>query len=280
MSKRDYNLILSRLSEYERAIEKYYKKFLAREDEEDLHQLRVNLRKSRAILEAFQESFKAQKKLQKVTKKVIKLIKASNRTRDLDVFLDACSKSFSPFIKRLPKEFYETVIESRNKERAALYDYLKSEKVEELFCEYRDFLDELSQKKPKAKIASIDAILQKYFDASKEHFIAYQKDHNEQHLHKIRISFKRVRYLLEASGEKEHKPYQKLIKKSKLMQEKLGLFHDLAVQEQFVVNYIGTHEIGELERVEFIAFLGVIEKRKKEAAKESKPLLKKLLLSQ
>lgn len=277
MGDAHYNLVLSRLRTYEQGIQSYHESFLATGDDEDLHQLRVHLRKSRAILKAFEKSFKSQKKLQKVTKRLSKVAKASNKTRDLDVFLDACYKSFAPFITRLPIDFYEALVKERRQERDALDAYLKSEKVEDLFYEYQQFLDKLSEKKPKEQIALVDEILEEYFNAIETRYHAYQKDRKEDHLHEVRIYFKKVRYLLEAFKGEEGASYRKMVKKSKVVQNSLGLFHDLTIQQEFVENYMREQKLKEADKVEFVAFLDAIEKRKEEVKKEIEPLLSKLL---
>jgi len=278
MGDAHYNLVLSRLRTYEQGIQNYYESFLITGDDEDLYQLRIHLRKSRAILKAFENSFKSQKKLQKMTKKLSKVAKVSNNTRDLDLFLDACYKSFAPFITRLPIDFYEALVKERRQERDQLDAFLKGEEVEDLFLEYRQFLEKLSQKKPKEKIALIDEILEEYFTHIEELYWQYQEDKKDNCLHEVGIYFRKIRYLLEAFKEKEKgTSYRKMIKKSKVLQNSLGLFYNLTIQQEFLDHYIQEHVLDEEDRVEFVAFLKAIKEQKEKVRGEIESLLGKLL---
>lgn len=273
-----YRLILSRLQVYEKGIEYYYESFLTNGDDEDLHQLRVHLRKSRAILKAFAESFKGQKYLQKMTKKLGTVAKGSNQTRDLDVFLDACYHRFAPFIASLPIAFYETLVRERREERAKLDAFLKSEQVKDILIDYQLFLEHLALKEPRERVELLEEIVEAYFKTIRKHYKAYRKDKEEEPLHAIRIELKKIRYLLEAfKEEKKTASYRKMIKKSKLLQNSLGLFHDLAVEEAFVEKYIAEQSIQESDRAEFERFHTTIQEKKEEVKKEIEPLLKKLL---
>ncbi|HGZ71156.1 MAG TPA: CHAD domain-containing protein, partial [Nitratifractor sp.] len=102
MKDLDYSLLVNVLQQYVKDIEFYHQRFLDSKDDEDLHQFRVNLRKSRALLKAFRKSFQSQKLLKKVIKNLAYIAKKSNKTRDMDIFLQACRDSFRPFVSMLP----------------------------------------------------------------------------------------------------------------------------------------------------------------------------------
>jgi CHAD domain-containing protein len=71
----------------------------------------------------------------------------------------------------------------------------------------------------------------------------------DEKLHELRIDCKKLRYLLEfftsLFPENEMK---KLVKQLKQLQENLGDFNDLSVQQEFLVNHLGrlNHRRGKL----------------------------------
>ncbi|MBU1669234.1 CHAD domain-containing protein [bacterium] len=269
--KKDYSeLIISKLQEYAKNIETFYTTFLDTQDDEVLHQLRVNIRKSRVILKAFHEGFDAHA-LQKIDKKLSKIAKSSNKTRDLDVFLDACYHHFALHINNLPITFYEKLLHTRRDERATLEIFLKSKFIEDTMSEYKNFLKESKPFKLK-KEKSFKKILAKHFNRIDILYKVYLQNAEEENLHKIRINLKKIRYLLEAFEEKlRSSKQQNILLRSKNLQKSLGLFNDLSIQKLFIENYI--RKENEENNQVFIAFVQEIQKQKEVLKEQIEPLL-------
>ncbi|MCH9740520.1 MAG: CHAD domain-containing protein [Epsilonproteobacteria bacterium] len=276
--KKDYSrLIVSRLQEYEQNMECSYVSFLKTKDDEALHQLRVEIRKSRAILKAFDSYFNI-KALKKIDKKLSKIAKASNKTRDLDVFLDACYKEFAPFIVKLPIAFYESLVIERREERVRLEQFLKSGFVKETIFEYKLFLGKSAKPKKKKKrlLIEIESILAQHFSEINTLYRRYLDTKEEQNLHQIRINFKKIRYLLEAFKKTKYlSEYRNMAHQSKVLQERLGEFNDLCIQMVLVETYLKNHKSKKSKA--FLRFMQEIEHQKKRLKKEIEPLLIDLL---
>jgi len=269
--KKDYSeLIISKLKEYAKNIETFHRTFLTTKDDEVLHQLRVNIRKSRAILKAFHKLFDSYS-LKKTDKKLFKIANSTNKTRDFDVFLDACYHQFALYINNLPINFYEQLVYTRRDERVKLEEFLKSQFVIDTISEYKIFLEKSKYYHSK-KEKSFEKIVAKYFKRIDFLYKMYLQDRDEKNLHKIRINIKKIRYLLEAFGEKSlSSNHQHVIASTKDFQKSLGLFNDLSIQEAFVQNYM--HEEGEENNQSFRAFVQEIQQQKEAIKEQIEPLL-------
>lgn len=270
MKKDHSELIISKLKEYVKNIETFHHTFLMTKDDEALHQLRVNIRKSRAILKAFHKFFDTHA-LQKIDKKLSIIIKSSNKTRDYDVFLDASYHQFALYINNLPITFYDQLVHTRRDEREKLEEFLKSQFVIDTISEYKIFLEKSKYYHSK-KEKSFEKIVAKYFKHIDFLYKMYLQDRDEKNLHKIRINIKKIRYLLEAFGEKSlSSNHQHVIASTKDFQKSLGLFNDLSIQEAFVQNYM--HEEGEENNQSFRAFVQEIQQQKEAIKEQIEPLL-------
>ena len=266
-------LIILKLKEYLEHIKAFHRDFLMTKDDEALHQLRVNIRKSRAILKAFHDHFDT-KALKNIDKKLSKIAKSSNKPRDLDVFLDACDHHFALYINRLPISFYERLVQERREEHLKLETFLKSGFVSDAIEEYGVFLENSSKHQEK-KEKSFNEVLAKYFNRIERLYGLYLQSGEEEHLHQIRINFKKIRYLLEAFKESlVSEKNKRLMLESKALQKSLGLFNDLTIQKLFLETYMREEE--EQSNKAFIAFVQEIYQQKEALKEEIVPLISTL----
>jgi len=223
-------LIISQLKEYLENIEYFYLDYNTTKDNEALHQLRVNVRKSRTILKAFHYLFN-QERLDRIYKKLSKIGNISNPIRDLDVFLDKDGRSST---------LNNHLIYMRKKEQKKLELFLKSDFIIDMIKEYKKFLetveiDKLKKAKPFIKV------LKKYFNRMELLYSEYLETKEKEKLHKIRINLKKIRYLLEPFNENIlASKYQSIMTESKTLQTILGDFHDLVMQQLLLKNYLST----------------------------------------
>jgi CHAD domain-containing protein len=97
------------------------------------------------------------------------------------------------------------------------------------------------------------------------------KDRNEDQMHALRIDCKKLRYLLEFFRDLfPGKPMKRLIKYLAQLQNNLGEFHDLAVQEDYLQAIAAEFPLRQRQgRQTLLAIGGLVEKldAEKEAAK-------------
>lgn len=262
MKDLDHSLLVNILQQYVKDIEFYHQRFLETKGDEDLHQFRVNLRKSRALLKVFRKGFQSQKLLKKVIKNLAYIAKKSNKTRDMDTFLQACRDSFQPFVSMLPEEFYDDLKEEQLRLRDSLFCYLQSKEYKENFHSYKIFLLDLSKKSFSKKLDPLDDIIAEHLGKIESYYDKYKKHKESNYLHKIRIEFKSIRYILESfSEELDGSRYKKIKKKSKVLQNDLGEFHDLGIQKEIIQDYYENSPLKDSYTVEFEAFIEAIERK-------------------
>jgi len=182
----------------------YREKYMADKEDEDLHQLRVALRRSVVLAGECRLLFKGERleKHRRVLKKIITLE--------------------SLLGKKLKKEEENTLL------------YLQSKACKQVLMQWRDYITEAYKEDisvygnyPVVKVSQY-LIWQRFLKIKKE----IRKLNSEQQigeiiLHRLRISFKKLRYLLESFAYLyEKKVIGKLLKKSKKLQNILGDFHD------------------------------------------------------
>jgi len=263
---RSGDVIKSLLYKYLENIMIYREKILKTYADEDLHQLRINIRKSRVLIRkmgaVFEESHLAYH-----DNKLSIIARATNKKRDLDVFIEAFEKHFSGDLHSELRYFYHDISLQKKYEEQNLKKFLKEAALSAYLEELRLFLTkDLSRgKMAEEPIAlfleeSVEAILQHIFKKTKR----YKQDREEAHLHKVRISFKKLRYILESfEGLFYKRKVKELLKRVKKLQNDLGVFNDLCVQHDFLENYLQLHHLERAKESSFDTFLNKIEKDKK-----------------
>ena len=213
-------------------------------DTEFLHDFRVAIRRTRSALsqikgvlpedavEHFKDAFR-------------QLGRSTNRLRDLDVYL-------------LEEETYRAMLpQSLQSGLDAVFSRLKSERRRALndmvqvldAPEYRDLMDSwaafLQGEQDAAPVSHTPAItlarkfIRKRFKTVLKRGKAINDDTPDEALHDLRIDCKKLRYLLEffASLFSKNK-MDKLIGYMKKLQDNLGDFNDLSVQQQELMTYL------------------------------------------
>ena len=210
---------------------------------EELHQYRIAIRKTRAALSLLGDWI-GKKDAKRFRKRLAVLGRASNRLRDLDVFLLE-----EPTLKAmLPEEvrdglspFFERIRVERKQVFRQLSDQLTGEEATTLLDEWETFLTglDIGENFPKANGSRVgplarERILHQYglvdqavspIDASSP---PYQ-------LHEVRIEIKKLRYLVEFFAplfpSSSIKPF---VKRLKRFQEHLGTYNDCAMQHELL----------------------------------------------
>lgn len=175
----------------------YKQSFLQNSTSEDLHQLRVNIRKTRSLLQCIDGLFD-----ESIAQRFINDFKiianATNTKRDLDVFLE--------FLEGLDEVEAEIILElyenKKENESRAIFEMLIGEKFNRVIQDWavvlKDedrFFEGKNGSKPLKQIAATSLIkrlkrMQKRLSVLNEHT-------DITFFHKVRIEFKRLRYLTE-----------------------------------------------------------------------------------
>ncbi|MGD2118193.1 MAG: CHAD domain-containing protein, partial [Chromatiales bacterium] len=218
-------------------------------DTEFLHQYRVNLRKTRSLLNLMKKAL-PEDLYARLKPALSELSGVTNDLRDLDVFL--LQRDY--YRKLLPDAFavglerlFKMIAADREKARAAVAKSLQAKRHEALYDEVlqllgagAEYTSQLAQK-PIQQVAN-KKILARYHRICE---LGAQIDENtpDHEVHELRIEGKKLRYLMEFFAELyPSKRIKKLIKPLKQMQTILGDFNDYSVQQRFLADYEASHK--------------------------------------
>ena len=208
-------------------------------DIENLHQFRVSLRKARAFLKEFKIYFD-ESWYQNIYPKIKDLMTPTNKKRDIDVLLS----NFDEYMLNLPPSMQESIQEFKNlllklqkEEENKVIELLKKDK----FNEIKNSLNNIEFK----EIANFPIIITSYRAIEKRKDKIFKmaknitKDSPAHEYHRLRIEFKKMRYLLEFFSHMfSFKETKEFIKNSKKIQNILGRHQDLEVQRNDIKEFI------------------------------------------
>ena len=215
---------------------------------EDLHALRVNMRKLRVILSIFDTLFK--KKSKKHWSRLLKeLMCATNAKRDNDVAIVTFTKlrlevaedlyipisllldSFEKKDKPLTKQIAKLILSTKFRDCIKYFTSISYD-------------DSLFSKRAKEPILfALFTRFKSHLDTIAKRFQMIERQRSDILYHQIRIDFKKLRYSLEvfefmANREK----YIEVFKKLKTIQQILGEIHDIDVQMYQVTDLHLSHK--------------------------------------
>jgi len=243
----------------------YLQKCKIEKDVENLHQLRVNIRKTRTILKEFKEYFEPN--FYQYSYKFLKdFMKETNLKRDLDVFMQDISfyeKKFKIDLSILKRELKRF----QNQEEKNLKKLIQKNEKKIIDLYKRFILDSFYIENNKN---IIDTAIIKVKNRAKK-IEKNLKNFSSKDLHKIRIEFKKLRYLLENFSFLYNK--KKVLKNIKKIQDILGKYHDIEVQKNSIEKFIKDPNI-----IKKISKYLNRQKRKyeKEFIKNIKPIKKRI----
>jgi len=233
-------------------------------DSEFLHDLRVAVRRTRSALtllkgvlatdvtDRFMEDFRF-------------IGQITGPVRDLDVYLLNQESHKNSVPERLQQGlgyFFNTLAEKRTAEQRQLVVSLRSKRYQQILTDWSQLLDG-EDTLPAGKKSDIPIgilagkVIHKRFrriiqDGSKIH-----KGTPDQELHRLRIQCKKLRYCLEFFAtlyEPQH--MKQFIRQLKMLQNNLGDFNDLSVQQEMLADYLSNLRPGSRKSQELAASIG------------------------
>ncbi len=237
---RAIDILLYRLRVLFEKIEKYGDRVLEDQNEEDLHKLRVALRTSISLLKSCR--FLCQPEKCDYHRKHLKeIIQVTNQRRDFDVLqvqLNALAKEIRSHEMQSAVVKLHSIIENVNSdERETIVEFLKSSKYGTILTHYEKFLEKgfIAARSMYAmydgKRVCSYVIFRQYQKISKQIEAIGTKYDDIAILHKLRIEFKQLRYMLENFGELYENADKLFLKDVKKLQTVLGKFHDIDRQK-------------------------------------------------
>lgn len=227
-------------------------------DVENLHQIRVNIRKIRAVCSLLEEYFINDKA--KECKNSFGLIaKYTNEARDLDVYLEKLQEYKTILSKKRNNlQTLENYLkEQKSIEHTKLTEFFKSERCVYVILKYQSQIksNELLKENKMHPNGIVKENLSKIYDSIIKKGSKLNPQSDNRKFHKVRIEFKKLRYFIELlKPVYEKKVYEGLIKELKNIQDLLGDFNDFEVQQKKLSYFIDELDLDENE-VSTLSFL-------------------------
>ena len=261
----------------------YREKLLADGDDEDLHQFRIACRRSVVLMGEFRLIYKEERLLEH--RAALKnLINVSNTKRDMDVLKNELNKREGEIKASHYQEaldiLKERVEKMLQKEHASIITYLQSETCTNVLMAWKNYITDTNRTNisiyGRYPIDSLSkyVIFQRFLKIKKRIKVLDPKHDMSETLHKLRIEYKKMRYLLESFGYLyEKKEIKKLLKEMKKLQNVLGLFHDSHQQKMIFEALLETEENERVRSfIKEILLSGLKAYQKKEILKIRKQL--------
>jgi CHAD domain-containing protein len=218
------------------------------EDIEELHDMRVAVRRMRVAFEIFRDAFEP-----KVTKRHRKGLRATGRAlgrvRDLDVFIEKANR----YLETLPEEqrqglspLFHAWEEQRQTARQRMLTFLEGKR-------YRSFLEEFNifvntpgaGAKEGGQDYHVPSIVRHVAPVMIYNRLSAVRAYEQildtariEQLHELRIEFKRLRYTLEFFREVLGSEAKPIIEEIKVVQDHLGDLNDAEVACQILADFL------------------------------------------
>lgn len=235
-------VILGRLLEVMRANEPGLRADI---DSEFLHDYRVSVRRTRSALTQIRDVFSS-KVIDRFKGDFAYIGKSSNKLRDLDVYLLAEDVYREMLPERLRDDISPLFDHLRAQRQGALgevIDLLDSDRYRDILLDWEAFLDGPQGEEEEG----VDAAVPVIETARKRIFKRYRRvikdgqaildDPQDQLMHALRIDCKKLRYLIEFFASLfPQKKVTRLVDQLKMLQDNLGEFNDLSVQQEYLLS--------------------------------------------
>ncbi|MBE0583100.1 MAG: CHAD domain-containing protein, partial [Desulfofustis sp.] len=245
-------------------------------DSEFLHDFRIAIRRTRSMLSLLKKQFPA-KECAFFRREFKWLGGVTGELRDIDVYLlqkEAYLAMLPPRLRPGLDGFFAELEVRRLRELKLLRRHLSSKRFAKLISAWRAFISDddsalLSELSGRPCRQLADRIIRKRFRAFRCSGGAITDTSPDSDMHQLRIKGKKLRYLLEffrSLYEEQH--LEQFVKQMKKLQDNLGDFNDLCVQETMLgarLDGIGGRGRGALRQAAALGGLLTVSARKRAA---------------
>ena len=225
---------------------------LADRDPEFVHDFRVALRRSRALLSLFRHAFDERVEVS-ARQQLKEIAQTTNRLRDLDVWLLEADHYRSMLPEHMHTGFSSILANLKLQRKSALASVRRNlghDKGRDLLNSIRASLtaaavhDTNSHNDPASDaLRPVEEVAPQIFDKHSKRITRLCNKINSQttnaDIHKIRIQCKKLRYLLELLQPiARYEAWKSACKSMKSLQDSLGRFNDLSVRQGFLQKHL------------------------------------------
>jgi len=245
-------------------------------DTEFLHDFRVATRRTRSILNQIKGIF-PKSSLDPFKKDFSKFGKMSNQMRDLDVYLlkeDQYRSMLPEHLHPGLDPLYESLAKQRQIELKELIKNLNSNFYNKLISDWEEYLQNSSNLEQTTNSNTQVFTLARIFIFKQYKKVVSNGEKIDEstpdsELHQLRIECKKLRYLLEFFLSLfPQEEMAKLIKQFKRLQDNLGDFNDLSVQQENLINFMENNRFdgkdGRLVSAAIWGLISVLNQKQKE----------------
>ncbi|MGD9181422.1 MAG: CHAD domain-containing protein [Desulfobacterales bacterium] len=216
-------------------------------DTEVLHDFRVAIRRTRSALAQIKNVFPA-RTTDRFKKDFAFVGKRSNALRDLDVYLlkqDAYKAMLPDVLRNDIDPLFRHLRKKRAKAFQHVVRFLKSKKYAKIIKDWKAFLNKPPPDPPTASNAELPVIelarqrIYKKYRGVVKTGSSILANIEDKMLHALRIECKKLRYLMEFFASLfPRKKINALIGQLKNLQDNLGDFNDLCIQQEYLLNVV------------------------------------------
>ena len=217
-------------------------------DTEFLHDFRVAIRRIRSLLGNLQE-FMTEAVYRRARKDFTLLIKLTNSRRDLDIFLHqqpVYLQALPPRYRRVIIPFFDDLKTRRAKEQKKILQYLTSPEYQKNKKYWNDSVQKTCSvllRRTGYKSIKIREVAEQIIFNRYEKVVRFNRNLPavlaDEYLHRVRIECKKLRYVLEFFQSLfDVKPVKSLVKKLRELQDTLGEYNDLRLQQNRLKTYL------------------------------------------
>ena len=233
-------------------------------DSEFLHDFRVAIRRSRSGL-AQLKGVLPLNITETMKNELAYLGRITGPTRDLDVYF-LYKENFLSRLPRVLREglagFFTEMTDRRRRERESLIAALGSPRYRKIVSVWQNYLDggaddDPSRYSERPVYEYACKIIQRRYDRIMKKGRAIGPASPDEDLHRLRIQCKKLRYSLEFFASLfPKKKISQVIKQLKQLQDNLGDFNDLSVQQDMLQKYLSTIKPGSKNKLRLAAAIG------------------------
>ena len=215
-------------------------------DTEFLHDFRISVRRTRSALGQIKKVL-PQEVTDRFRKDFALIGQSTNHLRDLDVYLLRKGQYHDLLPKDLRKginPFFQHIASERTKERTRVIRFLNGTRYAEIMRDWKQYLgnqeeEPESQNASKPIINLARKVIRKKYDLALRQGKAIKASSPDEALHELRLTCKKLRYLLEIfSSLFPRKKINRLISQLKKLQDNLGRYNDLIIQQDRLKEYL------------------------------------------